>query len=148
MTRAFSVSDTLRRTSAPVVVAAAVFLVGGCGGGGGQAAGPTTSTGTTSTGSTSAGSTSVAGAVLNFNATEYSFTPSALKASAGKTTIRLTDSGAEGHDFAIDALHVHITSAPGKTADATVILRPGTYTFYCSIPGHLQSGMQGKLTVS
>jgi len=121
-----------------VAVAAAVFLVGGCGGAAGSVAGPTSSV----------GSPASAGVVLNLTATEYSFTPSTLTAAAGKTTLRLTDRGAEGHDFTIDALHVHITTTPGQTSDATVNLTPGTYDYYCSVPGHLQSGMHGKLTVS
>jgi plastocyanin len=29
----------------------------------------------------------------------------------------------------------------------TLALRPGTYTFYCSVPGHRGGGMQGKLVV-
>jgi uncharacterized cupredoxin-like copper-binding protein len=30
----------------------------------------------------------------------------------------------------------------------TLNLKPGTYTFYCSVPGHRQSGMEGTLHVS
>jgi uncharacterized cupredoxin-like copper-binding protein len=30
----------------------------------------------------------------------------------------------------------------------TVTLKPGTYTYYCSVPGHRSGGMQGKLVVS
>jgi len=86
--------------------------------------------------------------VLTLTGTEYSFGPSTLKASAGRTTIRFTNKGATDHDLSIDALGVHLTEKPGKTGEATVTLTPGTYTFYCSVPGHRQSGMQGTLKVS
>ena len=132
--------DIIRRASMPAAVAAAVLLVGGCGGAVSEApkAGPPTST----------GSPTAAGVVLNVTGSEYSFAPSALKASAGPTTIRFTNGGAMEHDLVIDALNVHLNAKPGETAEATVTLRPGTYEAYCSIPGHSQSGMQGKLTVS
>lgn len=144
MIRAFSPHDILRRASAPAAVAAAVLLVAGCGGGGGggQGAGPTTST----------GPTSAAGNVLSVSGTEFSFTPSTLKASAGRTTIRFTNRGAVEHDFVIDDPRVDLMTKPGtkpgKTMEATVTLTPGTYTTYCTVPGHRQSGMQGTLTVS
>ena len=134
----FRLNDIPRALGAPLALIASVLLVGGCGGGGGQVTGPTTST----------GSTSAAGVVLNLTGTEYSFGPSTLKVSAGKTTIRFADKGVMEHDLTIDALHVHIAAKPGKSAEATVNLTRGTYKFYCTVPGHLQSGMQGTLTVS
>lgn len=137
--RTFSLSHFLRRARMPAAVAAAVLLASGCGGGSaGPAAEPTTST----------GSPSAAGVVLTLTGTEYSFAPSELKASAGKTTIRFTNKGAMEHDFVIRALDVHLVAQPGKTAEVTVTLEPGTYKSTCSVPGHSQSGMQGTLTVS
>jgi uncharacterized cupredoxin-like copper-binding protein len=38
--------------------------------------------------------------------------------------------------------------APGQSESLTVELKPGTYDFFCSIPGHKQLGMDQKVTVS
>jgi hypothetical protein len=35
----------------------------------------------------------------------------------------------------------------GGVSKVSVDLKPGDYTFYCSVPGHRQGGMEGKLTV-
>ena len=137
VTRAFRVGDILSRVGALAAIAAATLLVGGCGGGGGQGAGSTTSM----------APTPAAGVVLSVTGIEYAFTPPTAKAAAGRTTIRFTNKGTMEHDFVIDVLHVKLAAKPGKSAEATVTLKPGTYEYYCSIPGHRQSGMQGKLIV-
>lgn len=138
--RASGPFDVLGRGSVGAAVAFAVLLVAGCGGAGSSArpAGP----------ASSAPTPSAAGVVLKLTGNEYSFTPPALTAHAGLTTIRFTNGGVVDHDLSIEALHVLLTEKPGKTGEATVTLKPGTYTFICSVPGHRQSGMQGKLTVS
>jgi len=123
----------------PAVVAV-VLVASGCGAGAADpAAGPT---------ATSAGSPAAAGVALDLTGTEYSFSPSAAKASAGKTTIRFTNKGAMEHDFVIKALGVELIAQPGKTAETTITLAPGTYNTDCSVPGHSQSGMHGTLVVS
>jgi uncharacterized cupredoxin-like copper-binding protein len=119
--------------------AAVVLVVAGCGGSADKGAAAAPAAGK---------APAAAGAVLEVAGSEFSFAPAALKASAGKTTIRLTNRGVVEHDFTIDALKIHITAAPGKTAEAVVTLTPGTYKSTCTVPGHLQSGMQGTLTVS
>ena len=140
MVRPFSPKVILRPAGVAVTVATMLLLVGGCGGGGTAAK--------DSASMTSTGTPSAAGVMLNLTGTEYAFTPSVLKASPGKTTIRFTNKGAVEHDFTIEALGVHLTAQPGKTAEATVTLAPGTYKSSCSVPGHVQSGMRGTLTVS
>ena len=141
MVRVLGSTDIVRRGIVPAAVAVAVLVLGGCGGNSSSAhvTGPT---------ATSAAAPSASGVVLNLTGTEYAFAPAALKASAGRTTFRFTNGGAVDHDFSIDSLHIHLTVHPGKTGEATVTLKPGTYPFYCALPGHRQSGMQGSLTVS
>lgn len=138
--RTLGLSHILRHAGMPAAVAAAALLTGGCGGGdnAGRAAGPTPS----------AGPPTAAAVVLALTGTEYSFTPVALTAAAGRTTIRFTNRGAMEHNFAIKALGVKLTAQPGKTAEVTVTLKPGTFKSTCTVPGHAQSGMQGTLTVS
>jgi uncharacterized cupredoxin-like copper-binding protein len=36
----------------------------------------------------------------------------------------------------------------GGSKTLTLTLKPGSYTFYCTVPGHRAAGMEGKLTVS
>jgi len=36
----------------------------------------------------------------------------------------------------------------GATRTLSLKLKPGKYTFYCSVPGHRQAGMEGTLNVS
>jgi len=40
------------------------------------------------------------------------------------------------------------TVQPGGASTVTADLKPGTYTFYCPVPGHEAAGMKGTLTVS
>jgi len=142
--QSFSLGHILRRAGMPAAAAAAaVLLVGGCGGGGGEAM-----AGHDSGSTMSATSPSATGIVLDITGTEYAFGSSPLRASSGMTTIRFTNKGAMEHDFAIEALGVHLNAQPGRTAEATVTLKPGTYESTCTIPGHAQSGMRGTLTVS
>jgi plastocyanin len=71
-------------------------------------------------------------------------------ATPGAVTLQSTNKSSTPHDIAIQGNGVNdkgpIVSG-GKTSTVKVTLKPGAYTFYCSVPGHRQAGMQGKITV-
>ena len=83
---------------------------------------------------------------------QLKFTSSTLTASAGKATIDFTNSSSVPHNMTIvDSSGKQVGATPtfsGGTKSFTADLKPGKYTFYCSVPGHRQAGMQGTLTVS
>jgi uncharacterized cupredoxin-like copper-binding protein len=71
-------------------------------------------------------------------------------ATAGQVTIETKNNEPIGHNIAVQGNGVDQKGPVvqgGATSKITVNLKPGTYTFYCSVPGHREAGMQGKLTV-
>lgn len=71
-------------------------------------------------------------------------------APAGKLQIESKNDASIPHDIAIEGSGVNAkgpTVQGGKVSKISVDLKPGTYTFYCSVPGHREGGMEGKLTV-
>lgn len=64
-------------------------------------------------------------------------------------TINLSNTGASPHAFDIDELNVHSGDySSGQTGTVTFNTgAPGTFTYYCSIPGHKELGMVGTLVV-
>lgn len=86
---------------------------------------------------------------LSMTLTEFKYTPAQLEASAGAPlTLTLTNGGTVEHDFVIDVARIHVKLQPGQKAEqAFGPLAAGTYEIYCSIPGHKEAGMKGKLTV-
>jgi plastocyanin len=75
-----------------------------------------------------------------------------LSAKAGTVTITFTNTSALEHDVAVAQGSTVLGSTPtfagGGSKTLTLNLRAGTYTFYCTVPGHRQGGMEGTLTVS
>jgi plastocyanin len=81
------------------------------------------------------------------------YTKSSLTAKAGKVTFAFTNKSPLMHNFTIQqgtsgAIVGATPTFQGGTKTLTVTLKPGTYTFFCSVPGHRMAGMQGTLTVS
>ncbi len=62
--------------------------------------------------------------------------------------LRLENNDAGAHSFDIDELNVHAPMPAGKIALALFTpTTPGSYTFYCGVPGHIEAGMKGTLVV-
>lgn len=82
---------------------------------------------------------------------QLAYTTKQLSAKAGKVTIDFSNSSPVEHDVAIAKGSSVVGQTPvftGGSKTLTVNLQPGTYTFYCTVPGHRAAGMEGTLTVS
>lgn len=52
------------------------------------------------------------------------------------------------HDFTVDDFDGHVAAEAGETAAGGFRAdQPGRYTFYCSVGGHREAGMEGVLVV-
>ncbi len=137
----------MRRTTwlLALMLAAAVLVAAGCGGDDSSGSSGTSSDSSSSSSSSGAGSLTVTadpgGAI--------SWDKSSLSAKAGKVTLKLVNDSQTQHAIAVEGNGVDKDSktVTGGTADVTVDLKPGTYEFYCPVPGH-KATMHGTLTVS
>src|SRR5512132_2642977 len=144
----------MRRASALMAVAAlAVLGLAACGGGGDN-------NGTTAAAAAPATTTATAGGGGGGGSTVDISTPSGgqlafdqkdVSAKAGSVTIDFNNTQSLQHDVKVDDSSGQELGGTdlvsSGTATATVNLQPGTYTFFCSVPGHREAGMQGTLTV-
>ncbi len=83
--------------------------------------------------------------------TELAFDKTSLASKPGKVTIDFTNPATLEHDVAIEdaegtELAVSALIGKGKTS-VSADLSPGTYHFFCTVPGHREAGMEGTLTV-
>jgi uncharacterized cupredoxin-like copper-binding protein/mono/diheme cytochrome c family protein len=60
-------------------------------------------------------------------------------------TFTLPNDGVTAHDFSIDALNINVALPPGATETVVINAPPGSYEFYCNVPGHKEAGMVGTL---
>lgn len=123
----------MRSLAAGLVTVALLAACGGGGGGGGNAQ--------------PAGS-------IQVTMTEFKFDPSTITHASGNIVFWLVNSGTTQHDLAIrDSSGKTIATSElvsaGDTKEFSVSdIAAGTYTFYCSQPGHEASGMKGTLTAT
>jgi plastocyanin len=81
---------------------------------------------------------------------ELSFDKESLQARAGEVTLVMGNPSSLQHNVSIEGGGIDEegeTVGEGGRSTVRAELRPGEYTFYCSVPGHQQGGMEGTLTV-
>ncbi len=80
----------------------------------------------------------------------FAFDQTELTAAAGSATFEFDNPASLGHDFCLeqdgsDVGCSDVIAENSSTLDAD--LEPGEYTYYCSVSGHREGGMEGTLTV-
>jgi plastocyanin len=142
----------MRRASAVACVAVVAALgLAACGGG--STNNDTTAAATppaTTTGGGGAGGSSTVN-ISTPSGTELAYDQKSASAKAGSVTIDFTNNESIPHDVAVESSSGDTVGqtdlVASGTANTTVDLQPGTYQFFCTVPGHREAGMQGTLTV-
>ena len=127
----------------------AVLALAGCGGSNEKSSSSSGSSSSSNSSSSSGGG----GENLKLAADKSAlkFDKSSLTAKAGKVTLEMENPSQIPHAVAIKGNGVDVdgkTVGNGETSTASTDLKPGTYTFYCPVPGHEAAGMKGTLTVN
>jgi plastocyanin len=113
----------------------------------------TTESQTETSGGNAEGGSAGSAAALDIEAASsgLAYASDTATAKAGKVTLNFTNPQPLTHDVAIEdssGKTIGKTELIAEGSDsATVNLKPGEYTFYCTVPGHREAGMEGTLTV-
>jgi len=150
----------MKKVAALLVLALASVALVACGGGSGNEESSSASTETSkesksgAAGGESEKKTAGATETLEFEADpegSLAYTTTEAKAKAGKVEVKFDNPQGMTHDVAIENANGEVVGQTELIADGsdstTVDLKPGTYTFFCTVPGHREAGMEGTLTV-
>jgi plastocyanin len=78
---------------------------------------------------------------------QLAFVTNAAQGKPGAITVKMANKSGTPHDIVIDGKGKGQVVQNGAVSQFKADFTAGTYTFYCSVPGHRAAGMQGKLTV-
>ena len=82
--------------------------------------------------------------------TDYAFEPGVISLQrAQKTVLKLQNKGTVEHNLAIPRQSISsVTVKPGETASLEVAFPQGEFPIVCSVPGHEEQGMTGKISAT
>lgn len=146
---------------APLVTIVALVALAGCGGSkestGTTAAAPATTATSTAPSTTSTGSQPApagGGGTVSLSTSsegQLAYNTKSLSAKAGKVAIDFTNDAPLQHNVTIESSAGKVLGATptfsGGSKTLSLDLKPGTYKFFCSVPGHRMAGMEGTLVV-
>jgi plastocyanin len=88
---------------------------------------------------------------LGVETREFSITPSRTTVAAGVALIQLQNRGEDPHNLRIEsssgAVAFFDQTGPGTVEEQRVTLPAGSYTLWCTLPGHRAAGMEATITV-
>lgn len=134
------------------LLALGTFGLAACGGGDEAASDETTAQTTEETAASGAGAGKGGTfAIAADSGGALEFTKESATVPAGELTVEFDNPSSTPHDVVIEAENgeelVRTDVISGDQATASGSLGAGQYTFYCSVDGHRQAGMEGTLTV-
>jgi plastocyanin len=140
-----------------LTLAVGLLALAGCGSSSSSTTSSATETTSSATTPATTASTPAAGAAsssvsLTANPEgQLKYNTTSLTAKAGSVAITLTNMSPLSHNVTIESssgtVVGHTPTFQGGAKTVSVALKPGTYKFFCSVPGHRMAGMEGTLTV-
>lgn len=145
----------MKKASALLVLILASVALAACGSSNGTTTTAGSTAETTATNEAAGGGSSGGGETLKVEADpggSLAYTTKSLSAKAGNVTIDFNNPQPLTHDVAVEdssGEEVGKTELVAESSSSATLenLKPGTYTFFCSVPGHREAGMEGTLTV-
>ena len=141
----------MKKLAVVFALALASFALVACGSSDDSTSGDTTVTESQTT--EAEGGTAGGGSTLDISSPSSGllYSSDTADAKAGEVTLSYTNPQPLAHDVAIEdsgSKTIGQTELVTEGTDSTVVdLKPGEYTFYCTVPGHREAGMEGALTV-
>lgn len=147
----------MKKVAVAFVLVLASFALVACGGSSSSSSSESSSAETTSESSAGAGEAeggsagSASALDIETASSGLAYSSKSATAKAGKVTVDFTNGQPIPHDVAIENAEGEVIGQTETTAEGSdsteVELEPGTYKFFCTVPGHREAGMEGTLTV-